>query len=175
MQLMLRSNSVQRPISLDMIKAHLRLDGDDEDDVLNDLIDTATEMVERYLGVTLIEKTWLYRIVPDASGVIDLALPMGPLLEIESVHQLMPNGKRPVMRRFYVDYTTTKPSFRCSSHVPIEILYRSGFGQIPTHIPSTLKHAVKLLVSHFYENRVNDTDIPDSIKHILSGFKMNFI
>lgn len=175
MQLMLRANSVHHPVTLDMVKAHLRLDGDDEDEVLNRLIAVSTEMAERYLGLTLIEKTWSWTVKPDASGEILTPLPMGPLIEIVSVHQLMHSGKRALYRRYRMDYEGPKPMLRCTSHVPVDIVYRSGFGQIPQHIPATLIQGIIMLVAYFYTDREADRTIPDAIKGILSGFKMHFI
>lgn len=46
------------PVVLDDVKAHLRVDGTAEDALITDLISTARELVEQFLGLVLITQTW---------------------------------------------------------------------------------------------------------------------
>ena len=73
------------PISLSELKAHLRIDGTDEDALLNAIIKTAREHVEAITRRALIQQTW--QLILDGwwlSGAI-LELPMPPLISVESI------------------------------------------------------------------------------------------
>lgn len=48
------------PITLDQVKAHLRIDDSADDALLNSFISAATSLVERYLDQRLLTQTWIY-------------------------------------------------------------------------------------------------------------------
>ena len=71
-------------LTLGEVKAHLRLDGADEDVLLGTLISVAREHLERVSGLCLISQTWrLYLDSVPEDGVIQIA--RGPVQAIESV------------------------------------------------------------------------------------------
>lgn len=46
------------PVTLSDVKAYAKIDGSDDDGLLNDLIMTARQSVEKYLKRALITQTW---------------------------------------------------------------------------------------------------------------------
>jgi uncharacterized phiE125 gp8 family phage protein len=172
--LILRERSTVHPITLSMVKAHLRLDCDDEDDFLNILIAIATEMVESHIGLSLIQKTWCFRMLPDDSGIIEAVLPAGPLIDVDCVMRLLPCGKRIPFRRYSIDQTGNRSVLKCRSYVPVEVIYSSGFGRTPLSVPAMLQQAIIVLVSHFYENRLADMSVPPLVRQLLLPYKTFF-
>ena len=61
MRLTLLSGPAAEPLELDEVKAHLRLDGDDEDALLASLITTSRSHVETALGLALITQSWRWQ------------------------------------------------------------------------------------------------------------------
>jgi len=63
------------PVTLSEVKAHLRIDGTSEDDLLGGLVRAARQDVERSTGLALIDQSW--RLVLDrwpASGTVPLRI-----------------------------------------------------------------------------------------------------
>lgn len=173
--LMLKETSPLFPITLSMVKTHLRLDHDIEDDLLDGLIRTSTAVVEAFLGLSLLEKVWIWRERADTKGVVHAVLPMGPLIEVESVSCLLPCGKKTGMRRFHVDVFSKKPTVVCYSHAPLEIIYRAGFGPLPKDVPAMIQHAILLFTATLYENRTGEVEIPEMIKNLLRPYKTVYV
>lgn len=172
MGLLLREANSLNPVTLETVKAYLRLDVDLEDSLLQGMIASATDIVERYLGLSLLEKVWIWTEKPDISGVIEVNLPMGPLIHIESVLKLTSSGERIPLRRYRVDQSCLlKPVFVCQSYVPVEVTYRCGFGATPKDIPSPISQAILILVSNFYENRQGDCQIPKVVRDLLQPYR----
>ena len=72
------------PVTLAQAKAHLRIDGTADDDLLSDLIRAARQEVEQATGMALIEQGW--RLVLDrwpAHGTV--LLKIHPLRQVQSV------------------------------------------------------------------------------------------
>jgi uncharacterized phiE125 gp8 family phage protein len=176
--LTLRVSSEQQPLTITEVKAHLRLDSDEENDLLQSLVMIATDMVESYLGMTLIEKTWTWTHAPLADGAegqsngeVVIVLPMGPLVDVISVTRLQPNGNRLPLSRYHVDRYARRPKVRCFSNQPVEVLFSCGFGTLPRHIPPILRHGMMTLVAHFYENRTGEFEIPKIVKALLQPYR----
>src|SRR3989338_876330 len=72
------------PISLAELKAHLRLDGAEEDALLTSLTRTAREHLERTAGLALISQGWrLHLDVWSSSGSIEIG--RGPVISIDAI------------------------------------------------------------------------------------------
>lgn len=170
MMLTLLESSEIEPITLTEVKAHLRLDTDSEDDLLNGLIAAATNMVEAYLGKSLIKKTWRFVINSTGDGMQGIELPRCPLIEVLSVSRLQPNGISHAIKRYTLDPYTLRPTVLCYSLQPIEVIYDAGFGLLPKHIPASIRQALIMLVVHFYENRGGVMEIPTLVKTLLAPF-----
>src|SRR5690606_32667448 len=71
------------PVSLEAAKAHLRVDTEDEDSLISDLISAATDYVENWTGRALVQQVW-EAYYPNFYPKI--YLPKPPITEIESVY-----------------------------------------------------------------------------------------
>ncbi len=74
---------VAEPLTLVEVKAHLRLDGDDEDALLTSLIRAAREHLERMSGLALVNQGWRLYLDVWPEGPIQIG--RAPVQAIESV------------------------------------------------------------------------------------------
>lgn len=168
--MLLETNAIE-PISLTDVKAHLRLDTDDEDDVLTGLIAASTNLVEEYLGKTLIKKLWrIEEIGIEVDSVHEIVLPRGPLLKVLMVQRVMPNDGY-INIRYAVKNHFSKPIIAFKSHLPVSVTYEAGYGYYPKDIPPPIRHALLTLVAHFYENRNGQLKMSELAKTLLLPYK----
>jgi uncharacterized phiE125 gp8 family phage protein len=147
------------PVTLAEAKAHLRLDGAAEDELLAGLIRAARQELERATGLALIDQHW--RMTLDAVPET-VAVPLHPIREIVAVTAFGSEGdastvpagdytadlaSRPARLRFL-----KRPSPGRSMN-GIEIDVRAGFGEAGGDVPEPLRRALLVLVAHWYEFR----------------------
>ncbi|KQZ12955.1 hypothetical protein ASD44_01885 [Mesorhizobium sp. Root554] len=149
------------PVALAEVKAHLRVDHDSEDSLLEGLIRAARQEVERATGLALLEQSW--RLVLDRwprSGCIAIAL--HPVREIISVTAYGTEGEASlinpadyqvdlVSRPARIHFSKVPPALRALNGIEIDFV--AGFGEAATDVPDLLKRAILLLVAHWYEFR----------------------
>jgi uncharacterized phiE125 gp8 family phage protein len=151
------------PVSLAEAKAHLRLDGEDEDQLITTLIAAARIHVEAVTGRVLIAQSW--RLVLDGwPGNRVVTLPVGPLIELTAITaydaegdaQAIPlagilpeSGAGPA--RLFLPRALPTPALR--ERQGLEIDFVAGYGADAGDVPEGLKLAVLRLVAHWFENR----------------------
>ncbi|MDI7861266.1 head-tail connector protein [Rhizobiaceae bacterium n13] len=149
------------PLTLAEAKAHLRLDGSDEDDLLLPLVKAAREHLERLSGLCLMTQALrLYRDDWPADGVIQIA--RGPVQAIESV-TVYDTGGEPVavsLDGHRLDGASHPARLTLNQFVNshaaingIEIDFVAGFGDAATDVPDMLKRALTMHVAHMFEWR----------------------
>jgi uncharacterized phiE125 gp8 family phage protein len=149
------------PVTLDEAKAHLRLDGEDDDAWLTKAIVTARRHVESVIRRVLIEQEW--RLWLDAwpeSGV--LRIPVVPLITVDAVTVYGAGGEPHVVdpETYAVDKASAPARIRFETPPApgqalngIEIDLTAGYGDAADDVPSPLRHAILILVAHWYEYR----------------------
>jgi uncharacterized phiE125 gp8 family phage protein len=145
-------------LGLDEVKHHLRIDHEHEDEYLKVLIRTATNLIEDYLERSLLMKTWCltWHVRGGDGGVEEIPLPKPPLVDVEKVSCLLPNGTRKSIRRYSLDTSTQQTVLLCIPKGPVvEIIYQSGYSETPKHVPAAIHQAALLAVADLYENRMN--------------------
>ncbi len=183
------------PVTNQECKDHLRVDHDDENDYIDTLITTARQRIEATLNRTLITTTWKVTLdnFPNSywwnvwtCGNQWLELPRPRLLTVSSIVYTSQDGTPTTWSssNYNVDtqsepgrvmpiYTGFWPIPRWDM-ATVAITYTAGYGATAASVPACIKHALKLLVSHYYELRepVNVgnivTDIPMSIDYLLA-------
>jgi uncharacterized phiE125 gp8 family phage protein len=151
------------PVTLTDAKAWLRVEHDDDDDVIAALIAGARSHVESQTRRALISQTW--RLVHDAwpSGGRIAALPV-PLAAIVAarVHDGEGGTQSIDLQALTVDVAAAPAIIAFAAWslpVPgqkaggIEIDITCGYGDGPDDVPPPLRQAIRLLLAHWYENR----------------------
>jgi uncharacterized phiE125 gp8 family phage protein len=157
MPLILLTQPEEEPLALADIKAFLRLDTDDEDDLLSRLIIAARRHVEAAAGKKLVTQTW--RLVLDQwpqSGVV--SLPLSPMVAVTAARLRAVDGSS-------VTLDATSWVLDCAgrlhtAHGPpvlrpfggIEIDVEVGFGG-PSAVPADLVQAMRFMVAYWFEHR----------------------
>ncbi len=175
------------PLSLDETKAHLRVDGSDEDAIIQSLILTSRLHIEAALGLGLITQSW--RLILDAwpSGG-EIKIPMRPLQSVSEVRVLSSNGAAEAIAEshYIVDATSLPGRLVFAGAMPrpgrkangIEIDFMAGYGAAPEDVPQPIRQALLMLVAHWYEHRdpveigTAGVAIPASVSRLLKPFRL---
>jgi uncharacterized phiE125 gp8 family phage protein len=164
MSLVMTSGPALEPVSLAEAKAHLRLDGTVEDSLVQSLVITSRLHIEAALGLALVTQSWSYFLDRwPRSGRI--SLPIRPVAAISHVRAWSADGGSVLLDTadFLLDGQGLPPRLVLRGGVVpveplralngIEIGFTAGFGPSAEDVPATIRHALLLLVAHWYENR----------------------
>jgi uncharacterized phiE125 gp8 family phage protein len=163
MAAILLSGPALEPVSLADVKAHLRVEHDDDDMLLTAAIASARFHVETVTRRVLIEQSW--RIHLDAwprKRIIKLQV--APLISVDSVAVLDAAGTPQTIDPddYEVDAVSVPGRLVLGSAVAapaggavngISIAVTAGYGPSSVDVPSALRQAVLMLVTHWYEHR----------------------
>lgn len=174
------------PLTLAEVKAHLRIDGGDEDALLTSLIRTARDYLERETGLCLIAQNWrLYLDHWPPDGVIRIA--KSPLQAIDAVTVYDADGAAvEVPLADHLLDGESRPARLWLRNPPdpgqalngIEIDFSAGYGEAGTDVPDTLKRAMSLHVGHMYAFRgvvspdQQPAGIPDGYERLIAPFRL---
>jgi uncharacterized phiE125 gp8 family phage protein len=172
------------PVTLADLKAWIRLDGSDEDDVLAALLATARLAVEEAAGGRLVTQDW--RLVLDAwppDGV--LTLPLAPVQAVTAVRVRDAAGGAMVLpaSAWLLDAASDPPRLVLvgSPQVPgrrlggIEVDVTAGYGP-PAAVPEPLRMAVRLTAARLFEHRGDGRDetgaaVPPAAVALIAPFR----
>lgn len=150
------------PITLEEVKAQLRREDSDEDAHLDLLIITAREFCEGHIELALLDQEITAFIDAFSSEIV---LPRANLLSVTSItyidssgdSQTVPNSTYQVHtgKRGFVSLAQGEewPVDLAIQRLPITVTYRAGFGVAREDVPKTIKHAMKVLITHWDNNR----------------------
>jgi uncharacterized phiE125 gp8 family phage protein len=129
------------PVSVDEAKAYMRIDADftDDDTLIEDMIASARQELEKFTGLSFITKELNYY-----TEKLKFELPYGPVSEISYVKDA--NGLDVDYSQFGLDYPTLQVGT-----FGVNVLYSAGFIQLP----KALKLAILKQVATDYEYREN--------------------
>jgi uncharacterized phiE125 gp8 family phage protein len=171
------------PVSLVEAKAWLRVDGADEDSLIQALIVSARLTVEAEIGQVLLAQNW--RLIGDAwplgenipvkiGKVISVA--GGRVFPADGAPELMTSGdfviERGAERDAIVPQRRPAPGRRRAG---IEIDLRLGFGEMATDVPEPLRLAVRHLVAQGFEHRGDGLEpqrgLPPNVAQLLHRYR----
>ncbi len=176
------------PITTAEAKTHLVIDHSDDDTYVAALVAAARAYVENYTGRQLVTATWTvdYECFPSGDTI---ELPYPRLQSVTSVK--------------YYDLAGTQQTFAASKYVvadaapgrirlvsgeswpqtlpsraqAVEVIFIAGYGAASA-VPDDIKHAIKLLVGHWYENRetvivgTSSDSVPFAVEALLNPHKI---
>lgn len=153
------------PVSLSEAKAHLRVDGSDEDSLIGDLIDAAVAHFDGLgiLGRAMVTQSWA-EWVGNAPGQV--RLPIGPFQSLTSVEYYDSDNTLQTATlgnfetRLDGDFVRVLPksgnAWPGAYNRPdaIKITYVAGFGDAGSDVPQSIRQAILMTVAHWYEHRM---------------------
>jgi uncharacterized phiE125 gp8 family phage protein len=142
------------PLSLAEAKAHLRIDADDEDALIGALIGAARVAVETEIRRALIAQSW--RAFVDTWPADGVTLPVVPVLSLEAVRAFdMDDTPTELDEETYefdpADFSVTIDPVPSAKRYEIDFV--AGYGEAAANVPAPLRQAMRLLITHWYENR----------------------
>ena len=178
--------SPSEAISLAEVKAHLRLDGDDENALLTSLIRTAREHLERTCGLALIRQSWrLYLDRWPEAGMVEFL--RGPVMSVDAVRAFDELGEESLLSlaghaldgvgRPARLWLRERPAARQVIN-GVEIDFTAGFGEAGEDVPDTLKRAMLIHIAQMYEFRgavpaeMQPAGVPDGYERLVAPFLM---
>ena len=168
MALTLTSGPAVEPVTVSEAKAHLRIDGAAEDILIASLIVTSRLHIEAALGLALISQAWRLTLDtwPEKRWSPDGAVrfPLRPVRSVEELVVYGADGAPDVLspESYLVDTESLAPRIvpRDGSWpapgLPvggIAIAFEAGMGEEAEDVPQPIRHAILLLVAHWYEHR----------------------
>lgn len=166
------------PVTLIESKEHLRRTDTREDDYITTLIIAAREYIEAQTRRALINQTldlamdrfptsgeYGYSDQTSLDRSSQFILPRPPLSSITSITYVDTAGTSQTLSastynadtysepgRVYLSHGSTWPSTRTIENAVI-VRYVAGYGATAASVPAALKHAIKLVVAHWFLNR----------------------
>lgn len=159
------------PVTLSEAKAHLRVDGNDSDAEITAMISAAREWCEQYLDRTLVHTQWVMRFDRfPTDGTHDIELPRPPMAmagtatAVTLAYTLEGGATATYATSSYrVDRHATPGAVKANyagtwpPHLQddnsISVTWWAGYGASGSDVPRSIRHAMLMLVAHWYEKR----------------------
>lgn len=191
MKYQISSQPAVEPVSLSEAKDHLRIDGSDEDTYLATIITASRKYCEQYCNRAFITQTWLQYPNDFTDGI---KLSINPVQSVTSITYYDTDGNSQTLAanqyqvdlsadicRIYEAVNVDFPDVQDEKINPITITYVSGYGDAATDVPMDIIHAIKLMISHLFQNRemINvgqgistQIPMPDAVKVLLNNYRL---
>ena len=180
----------QEPLTLENAKLYARIDYDDDDKLIMELIKAARRWVETQTHRALVTSTWDYSLDWDwpitSDGLQKIRLPINPVKSVTSITYVDGSSPNPTLATS--DYTAVLGDFnsfivpaydvewdtvRC---VPEAITVRFVAGDAVGELDPGILMAVTMLFGHLYERRDAAAEkalqeIPYGVEALLSPFR----
>ena len=165
------------PVSLDEVKAYLRIDGTDDDALLTRLIEAARERAEEYTRRAFITQEW--DAVYDDVTADYIELPRPPLISVTGVYYTTDAGEQTLATSaYYVDSISEPgrvillasgwPSRR--SKAGLRVRYSAGYGAAASSVPGPIRQAIITAVGDWFE-ACGSVAVGEAVNELPSGAK----
>ena len=155
----------ETPIALSEVKDQLRIEHSDDDALLTRLIDVAVAFTDAQgaLGKAMITQTWAQWVESDPPRIVRLSL--GPFQSLDAVRYYDVDGalQNDDVNNYnvfgFAAHATIQPKDGESwpdtqeRGDAIQLEFTVGYGDTADDVPATLRHALMLLIGHWYDNR----------------------
>lgn len=174
------------PITLEEAKLFARVDTAADDAIITALITTARQYTERYLQQSLLQQTWLMWLdAAEYEGSNRYRLRYSPIESVTEVKLYSDSDSviiEPSSYRLSGDelILVAARSGNIRLHDALSIEYVAGYGDSSDKVPEVIRHAMLMLIAHWYEYReasgdvvigTQSREIPFGVTAILSGYR----
>jgi len=179
------------PVTLDDAKGHMRVDGTAEDSYIEELIAAARRHLDGHagrLGRALITQTWT-RTLAAWPAAIELAVP--PVQAVDAIEYIAPDGTTNTLdASAYRVRGLDAPEPATVRRAPgtewpevaddpeaITVTFTAGYGDAPGDVPQPIRHAIKLLVTDWFEKRSASmivdgfSTLPTGVEEIITQYR----
>lgn len=186
--LMITTPPEAEPVTLPDAKAHLKMDGiNDDDSLITNIITAAREWVEAQTQRQLITATLEYRLERFPSQIV---LPNPPLQQVMFVRYTDTAGVQQIMDdHLYQVVSAREPAVIVPVHgmtwpacrrqpESVQVSYKAGYGNSGAQVKAALRQAILLMIGHMYEYRqpvlsgTIVTTIPFAVESLIAPYKV---
>ncbi len=179
------------PISLQEARDRLRIDHNEEDPLIASLIAATTAHLDGLsgtLGRALVNQTWVQKFPRFPSGAV-FGLVLAPVQSIESityfdtdnVQQTLDTSVYALLDDEFGPFATLQagrawPATFARADA-VSITYVAGYGPSGDDVPAAIRHAMLLLIGHWYENResvvigTTTVQVPLAVQALLGPYR----
>ena len=156
------------PLSLAEVKAHLRIDGNDEDALLGGYLASAVARAENSTGLGLLQQTWTQTFPAFASPMLLYRRPLlavgSPAAAVTVAYLDSAGATQALSETFYrvtgigadrayggvrlASGASWPPTY--ADEEAVKITYTVGFGTTGSAVPEEIRQAIKTMVSDWY-------------------------
>jgi uncharacterized phiE125 gp8 family phage protein len=155
------------PLTLAEAKAHLRVDGNDEDALITTLIAAARTYVERRTAITVGQRSYRMELSRFPDSGADIVMPTAPCAAVTSITYVKADATSQTLTantdyrvafavppgRIRLPYSsTTWPDTIDGAEDAVVVLFTAGY-DAAGKMPATIGQVCRLLIGHWYENR----------------------
>ncbi len=198
------SGPTEEPVTLSEAKSHCRVDSTDDDGLIAGYILAARKHIEGEIHRPICSRLYEFTADygwPHRNGCLRIELPFPPLQAVRSVTYVDSNGAEQTLAanqytamtnrprgEIVPSYDATWPSVRGVVEA-VTVRFIAGYTDFTDTttspnvsvtgegVPDDLRHALLMLVGHFYENRETivigqaPTELPMSVEALISGYR----
>lgn len=169
------------PLTIEDVKASLRIDGSDNDALLFSLMSMATNHIEKTIAHRFGQRTATISLsyLPDS-----IELPLTPIQSVTSVTYLDALGVRQTLSPtlYKASLATFSPSIQRIGDYPlvkielgsVQIIAQVGY-TAPTTVPPALRHALTILVADHFRNPDRPLTAVANVEALISPYENGFV
>lgn len=160
------------PLTLEEVKLYLRIDGSDEDTLVESLIAAVRESAEMYLRRSLITQSWVMAFEDYAPARVEL--PMGPVQSVTAVKSITRAGVETTISSsaYYLAAMKNILCFDASlAGDTVAIAYVAGHGDAATDVPAPIRDGMLCHLAARYENRTV-VSLPDAVRVLYAPYRV---
>lgn len=155
-------------IDLSEIKNFLRIDFDEDDNLLNRLLKSAIKQCELYISRSITQKTYRLSLYNRVGKFINLLY--FPVTNVTSIDIIDKNNNTIKFKNYTFDQISNKVTL---NNIPtnfyrIDITYEAGY----TKIPDDIKQALLFHVAKMYDDKIGYSPIPKASLNIYKNYKI---
>jgi uncharacterized phiE125 gp8 family phage protein len=164
MSLTLIAPPAEEPVTLAELKAHLRIDGAEEDALLAAIVVAARQSIEARFGLAMVAQGW--RLALDSATDRPIVLPLSPVISIDVVGRVTNGVTEALPASAYDAQAGIVGRVRINAPAGgdrfggLVVAFAAGWPNAAA-VPNELKYAILTLAAHFYEHREGEARAPD--------------